>query len=483
MIISVYALLMLVSLLVSLLIYRAEPTRASSLAMWVWITSLLTFFAQGLADTTGMMIPLVIAVTMPNWIVCVRLVESIYHQRFRIEKVMLIFFGICLAIGSAMYAYGAPSQFAALPVALGTGIPYCVLAVIAWKRVKNRTSIDALFFFNLLVAGINILDYPFLRFIPEFVMFGFSVAFFNSFVNAILIPVVVTVHIRDGYEATLKKAVTDATDELNATNNDLVQAKNEIQNLLRVVCHDISNSLMVADFSVGKARKIITEQDPAHAVIISLEKAASATANVRSLVENVRFLQKFSAQNVPVKLEAMRAQDLVETSVGLLSLALQEKSIEVTRDIRSNEPLLGVKTYAVNSVLNNLLSNAIKFSYLGATIAIKCYDQDPYVVVEISDRGIGIAPEVLPNVFSPAQSASTVGTAGEVGTGFGLPIVKAVMEIMGGEIEIDTRHKSAFPDDHGTTVILKFKMARHEKKADPDHQASTSYRPVTPHRG
>lgn len=479
MFISVYVLLMLISLLVSLMIYRSEPSRPAFWAMWVWISSLISFFSQGLSETTGLLVPQSIGATLPLALVTGRLLGHLFDCQFRrIERTSLIFFAACAVASAALQLAGAGREVVALPIALATGLPFIAVAVAAWRAAPARSSIDTLLLINVMITGLHILDFPFLRFKPEMVMFGFSIAFFNAFMSAILLPVAVNTHIRMGYEATLKDAVRKATDELARKNEDLVEAKNEIQNLLRVVCHDISNSLMVADFSVGKSRKVLSDQDPTHGVLASLDKAASATANVRSLVENVRFLQKFSSQNVPVKLESLRINDLVDTSIGLLSLALQEKSITVNRDIGSNEPVLGVKTYAVNSVLNNVLSNAIKFSYLGAAISIKSYDQDPFVVVEISDRGIGITPEALPFVFSPAQSLSTVGTAGEVGTGFGLPIVKAVMEIMKGQVEIHTRHKAAYPEDHGTTVVLKFRMARHQKKnenqssAKPTHDGS-----------
>ena len=85
-------------------------------------------------------------------------------------------------------------------------------------------------------------------------------------------------------------------------------------------------------------------------------------------------------------------------------------------------------------------------------------DKD-FVVVSVTDTGIGIPDTLLKTLFESNAKTSRLGTSGEKGTGFGLPICKSYMDLYGGKIEVTSKTADEFPDDHGTTFTLRLKRA------------------------
>ena len=117
---------------------------------------------------------------------------------------------------------------------------------------------------------------------------------------------------------------------------------------------------------------------------------------------------------------------------------LSEKEIILTIPEYDSELFVeGDKTALLHDVLANLVSNAIKFSPNHSKIEISTVElSNSRVKIGIRDYGIGI-PEYLANVlFDSTAQTSRVGTNGESGTGFGLPLVKEYVNALGGEIRL-----------------------------------------------
>ncbi len=88
-------------------------------------------------------------------------------------------------------------------------------------------------------------------------------------------------------------------------------------------------------------------------------------------------------------------------------------------------------------VIQNLVSNAIKFCKKGDSVTIFVPEKEPSTIA-VADTGTGIKPEWLNVIFSYERSTSTTGTAGETGTGLGLPFSREIMEAHGGTLRVDS---------------------------------------------
>jgi signal transduction histidine kinase len=105
----------------------------------------------------------------------------------------------------------------------------------------------------------------------------------------------------------------------------------------------------------------------------------------------------------------------------------------------------------LEQVLLALLSNAIKFTHPGGKVAVSAANDGGDVVIDVTDSGIGIAPDFLPHVFDRFSQADPSTTRKHGGIGLGLSIAKHLVELMGGEIAA-----SSGGQDRGTTFTLRF---------------------------
>lgn len=87
-------------------------------------------------------------------------------------------------------------------------------------------------------------------------------------------------------------------------------------------------------------------------------------------------------------------------------------------------------------VIRNLLSNAIKFSREGGTISV--YEPGDGAQLAVRDNGMGIPASMLPHLFAGEKKTSRPGTAGEEGTGFGLPLCREIMDLHNGRIRVES---------------------------------------------
>jgi anti-sigma regulatory factor (Ser/Thr protein kinase) len=119
----------------------------------------------------------------------------------------------------------------------------------------------------------------------------------------------------------------------------------------------------------------------------------------------------------------------------------------------------------LNTVIRNLVANALKFTEVGGSIEIAAQQKAQYVEISVTDTGVGIPEEHLPDLFRIDVKVSTPGTAGERGTGLGLPLCRDLIEKNGGTIEVESE------PGKGTTFrftlpIFTFSSASSPKRQD-----------------
>ena len=127
----------------------------------------------------------------------------------------------------------------------------------------------------------------------------------------------------------------------------------------------------------------------------------------------------------------------VEFAVALVGVAARTKKIEIENEI--TEPIEIYCDVRMNdTVLRNLLGNAVKFTDRGGTVRIRAEKKETELEITVSDTGRGIPADRLPDLFRIGKTKSTFGTAGEKGTGLGLPLSREMVEKNGGRIWVES---------------------------------------------
>ena len=127
----------------------------------------------------------------------------------------------------------------------------------------------------------------------------------------------------------------------------------------------------------------------------------------------------------------------VEFAVALVGVAARAKRIEIVNEIK--EPIQIYCDLRMNdTVLRNLLSNAVKFTPSGGAIRISAKKWEDELEITVADAGKGIPADRLPGLFRLGENKTTFGTAGEKGTGLGLPLSREMVEKNGGRIWVES---------------------------------------------
>ena len=161
----------------------------------------------------------------------------------------------------------------------------------------------------------------------------------------------------------------------------------------------------------------------------------NASQRLASLITNILKLNKLENQQIYPKKERFDlGEQLCECLLGFEN-AWEAKNLEIETEIEDgvnveSDPEL------LSLVWNNLFSNAIKFTGEGGTIGLKLHTENGQAVVEVSDTGCGISPEVGAHIFEKFYQGDT--SHATQGNGLGLALVKRVVDIIGGEISVSS---------------------------------------------
>lgn len=237
---------------------------------------------------------------------------------------------------------------------------------------------------------------------------------------------------------------------IQSQNELLAQQNMERKEFIHILCHDLLNPIG----NIKSVVQLITEfpdcgPDLMEALVISSD-VAMETINL------VRNYMAIESGKKTVTLESVNLKELVDKAVELLKLRFQKKEIALEVDVPSDLFVFVEKVSFVSSVLSNLLTNALKFSYRNSRVeVIACKSGNGMVQVCIKDHGIGIPEKLLSDIFKINKVTSRSGTEEEVGTGFGMPLVKKYIDFYGGNIQIHSKNESS--QEKGTEVILTLK--------------------------
>jgi signal transduction histidine kinase len=157
------------------------------------------------------------------------------------------------------------------------------------------------------------------------------------------------------------------------------------------------------------------------------------------LVENVLDVARIQNQSTKaLAFSSVGPRDLIRNLVTTYESWIRSKGFEVTLDLDESVPEQLWDRDAVSRALLNLVDNAIKYSADDRHIDIVLRQNAEYVIIEVKDRGIGIATNDLSKIFDPYFRAQFSDTITRRGAGLGLTLVQQIVESHGGKVELDS---------------------------------------------
>jgi signal transduction histidine kinase len=159
-----------------------------------------------------------------------------------------------------------------------------------------------------------------------------------------------------------------------------------------------------------------------------------------SLVEDMLDLSKVEAGKLEIERVPTQPGTLLDESLMMLRPTAEAAQVAVVVDgAPSAWPILDSDPVKLKQVFVNLLGNAIKFTPAGGQVTVSGETDDCWLRIRIGDTGIGMRAEEIPLVVQPFYRTSSAYDGKHQGAGLGLPFAKAVVELHGGSLAIESR--------------------------------------------
>jgi PAS domain S-box-containing protein len=163
----------------------------------------------------------------------------------------------------------------------------------------------------------------------------------------------------------------------------------------------------------------------------------TSSLRAMSLLSNLLEWSRTQIGRMNYSPERIELQAIVNETIELLTDSAKQKGIAISNKIPVKLIVFADKTM-IGTILRNLVSNAIKFTNTGGYVNLTAKQVDNELLVSVSDNGVGIRKEAIPNLFLIEESKSTSGTEKETGTGLGLILCKEFIEKHGGRIWVES---------------------------------------------
>jgi signal transduction histidine kinase/HAMP domain-containing protein len=225
--------------------------------------------------------------------------------------------------------------------------------------------------------------------------------------------------------------------EIQEKSKQLEAANRHKSDFLARVSHDLRTPL---NSIIGFTRIVLRRMESQLPALQkeNLQKVLISSEHLLTLINELLDLAKIDAGKMEVIADTFRVEDVINMTAATVEPLLKNASVQLVRDIAPGLPPIKTDRDKLKQILLNLLSNSAKFTEQGE-IRISAARQNGSLKLAVSDTGIGMKPEALEHIFEEFQQAEKTTSAKYGGTGLGLAIVKKFINLMGGEIVVESQ--------------------------------------------
>jgi signal transduction histidine kinase len=225
----------------------------------------------------------------------------------------------------------------------------------------------------------------------------------------------------------------EQVDRLSTSQSEILDLQQQKDDLFAVIIHDIKNPAALIKSLVDLLRSYdltATEQQEV------IEDIMESTKRIVNLSQEVTRILSLEGTTLQLSLHPTDINEIASVVHRRNRIAAESKNIEMSLDIKKNIPDSLMDAAKIDEVLDNLTSNAIKFSHKGGKVKLQTKYENNIIYVEVSDNGLGLSKEDIQRAFQKGSKLSARPTGAESSSGFGLWIVKKLIEAHGGNVEV-----------------------------------------------
>ncbi len=159
---------------------------------------------------------------------------------------------------------------------------------------------------------------------------------------------------------------------------------------------------------------------------------------LRRLVDDLQELSRAEARQIPLSLQPISSQRLVQSALEPLEGQFAEKGLELQVHLPEDPPHVMADPARAVQILTNLLVNALRYTPAPGRIEVAVSCKDAMVALRVSDTGVGLAPDQLAHIFERFYRVDKSRSRAVGGSGIGLTIAQSLAQTMGGEIRAES---------------------------------------------
>jgi signal transduction histidine kinase len=242
-------------------------------------------------------------------------------------------------------------------------------------------------------------------------------------------------HLREAYTG-LEHKVAERTMELTIANAKLGEASQLKSQFLANVNHELRTPVSAI---IGYAHLVLraTEGQISRLQRENLEDLLRNAERLLNQIDSLLEFSKIEAGKMEVNVQPVNVKDVIQGAISTIEPTLNGTHIRITREIGPDLPVLNTDREKLGQIVLNLLDNAVKFTERGE-IKLSASKQNGSFKLAVSDTGLGIEKEDLNKIFEEFHRGGRLSNGKYRGTGLGLAIVKKFVDLLGGEVAVES---------------------------------------------
>lgn len=271
-------------------------------------------------------------------------------------------------------------------------------------------------------------------------------------------------------ERSMRDNLEKSRAELEAANDKLKELDLMKSEFLNTVSHELRTPLT----SIKAFAEILLDNvgEDVETQTEFLEIINKESDRLTRLINNLLDLSRIEAGRMKWDKEQLDLHEVAETALMALRGSAEKKGLNVETDLEEDLPTIGDKDKLIQ-VVTNLLGNAIKFTSEGGTITVRAMRKDLWTArIEVSDSGVGIAPEFHESIFEKFSQVDSSETRDIKGSGLGLPIARSIAEHHDGKLFVESEAGV------GSTFIVELPLHLEEQTAEDGNESPAKPLPV-----
>lgn len=240
-------------------------------------------------------------------------------------------------------------------------------------------------------------------------------------------------------------------DELNKLFHRLQAGFDREKRFAADAAHELRTPLasIKAQAQVALHSKDIAEKD------IALEKLIVSVNRSTHVVQQLLTMSRLLPETLPFDTDVVDLVKVTREILAMLAPFAVDKHLDLEFDMAKNIPKIQGNATAIGILIRNLVDNSIRYCKENGKVLVKIYFEAPYIILEVEDNGPGIPLELHSRVFE--RFYRVLGNKSP-GSGLGLSIVKEIMDLHGGKIELD------HPKQHSGLIVRCFFLVNLESQ-------------------